>query len=237
MSDESPTDSPRDILPEPAPAPKKKPRGGPSTHRPGCQCNYHRRYPNTLDGAQEAGFGPDGIIPDPGQETALTVRPPSNAMYADRPPMTTFGKTGRDRIAQWIEMRALEPDITNKEVARRLGIAPKSLNTLISQATREKWLVIDDPLSRIEHEIIPKTIENLDYFLKKKDRSVTIEVAKGTIFKQFAESHGIIEAPTTVLALKIESPHRQGEPPPDVKIITGTIVGKPKGFSDISEND
>jgi hypothetical protein len=226
----SPVDGTREVLPEPAPeAPKKPKRGGPSFHKPGCQCAYHRKY-TARDWEEKAGSGADGVNP-PSREALKRIE-----MYADMPPLVVQGRTARDRIAQWIEIRALEPDITNKEAARRIGIAPRYLNTLISEATKEGWLKIDDPLSRIEHEIIPKTLDNLQYFLKKKDRSVTIEVAKGTLFKQFAESKGIMDAPTTVLALKIESPGRDGSQP-EVKIVQGTIVGRPKSFSDISNDE
>lgn len=124
-------------------------------------------------------------------------------------------------------MRATEPGISNKEVARRLGITSGTLNSMIHKASKEGWLVFEDPLSRIEYEIVPKVVENLNYFLDQRDKTVTIEAAKGTIFKVFQEAKGLNEGSTTVLALKIEAapPLEKGEQP---KVIVGEIVGRPR---------
>jgi hypothetical protein len=46
---------------------------------------------------------------------------------------------------------------------------------------------------------------------------------KHTVFKQFQESKGISEQPTTVLALKIETVD-----PANMKVVTGHVVGKPR---------
>ena len=49
---------------------------------------------------------------------------------------------------------------------------------------------------------------------------MTIETAKGTIFKQYQDSKGISDAPQTILALKIETIGVD-----DQKIIEGHVVG------------
>lgn len=234
MSDELRKDVPEanpggapEVVSEPAQKTSRKRKGGgPSFHKPGCQCPIHRKL-NSRDGTQEAESDSTGS-----QETQI-----AKVLNADLPPLIARGRSERDRIAQWIELRALDPNITNKEAAIKMGLAPRTLNTLISKATREGWLKFDDPLSRLEFDLIPRTLDNLNHFLKKKDRTVTVEVAKGTIFKQFQESKGIMDTPTTVLALKIESPASQNGAleNSNVKIVQGTIVGRPKGFSDISE--
>ncbi len=48
-------------------------------------------------------------------------------------------------------------------------------------------------------------------------------MAKGTIFKSYAEAKGISDKPTTVLALKIETAD-----PNQVKILSSSIVGVPR---------
>lgn len=118
-----------------------------------------------------------------------------------------------------------EPGIKSNEIARRIGISPKTLYAYISQANREGWLKFDDPISRIDHEIIPKVLDNISEFLDQKDKTVTIETAKGTIFKQYQDEKGLGEVSQTVLALKIETVE-----PDRVKVITGHIVGKPKAL-------
>ena len=131
------------------------------------------------------------------------------------------GLVARGHIAQYLYFRAVEPDITTKEVAERLGISTRVLNRHLLRARKEGWLQFEDPLERIEFEIVPKVIDNLSHFLDQQDKQVTIETAKGTIFKQYQESKGLVENNVTVLALKIEKP-MDGEP----KVVAGTVVGR-----------
>jgi hypothetical protein len=167
---------------------------------------------------------------DGGNQLALPEKPSRKPISADLPALIATTKDPRSRISEWLAHRALDASLTNKEIARRMGLNPKSLNTLISRATLEGWLVFDDPLSRIQHQIIPKTIDNLNYFLDRKDKTVTIEVAKGTVFRQFQAAEGIQDNQQTVLALKIEMP--ESLPDPEMKIVSGVIVGRPRAFDE-----
>lgn len=90
----------------------------------------------------------------------------------------------------------------------------------VNRAVREGWLVLEDPLDILEHEIIPKVAKNLSMFLDQGDKQVTIETAKGTLFKAYQESKGISQNPTTVLALKIEP-----AAPDAPQAIIGQIIG------------
>lgn len=89
----------------------------------------------------------------------------------------------------------------------------------------------EDPLSKLEHEVIPKVVANLSKFLDEGDKTVTIETAKGTIFRQYADSKGISEQPVTVLALKIEQPDEMNG---GMKVVAGHVVGKPRVIIDAS---
>lgn len=126
-------------------------------------------------------------------------------------------------------MRAEEPGITNNEIAKRLGISPGTLNNYVTRAAAEGWLKFDDPLSRVEYEIVPQVTKNLLKFLKEGDKTVTIETAKGTIFKTYQESKGITAAPTTILALRLETPEG------DFQMVSGKIVGQPKVALEIKD--
>lgn len=175
---------------------------------------------------------PAETLPVPtGDETlaAVTAATPQAPISADGEAPSIAKRpanyNARQRVATWISMRVAEPGITNIEIARRMGILPATLNNYIYVARKAGWLEFSDPLLRLEHEIIPKTIDNLNSFLDAKDKQVTIEVAKGTIFKMFQESKGISEAPKTILALKIEMPPAaEGM----VKVATGMVVGTPR---------
>lgn len=138
---------------------------------------------------------------------------------------TVSGNSARDRVAQWIYMRAKEPGITNAEVARRLGIAPATLNTILMRARRAGWLVIEDPMDLIEYDLVPKIINNLNTFLDKGDRTVTIEAAKGVLFPQYRESKGIVENKIAVLGINIQMPEGEMAEGP---VRRGTIAGVPK---------
>lgn len=142
----------------------------------------------------------------------------------DMPVLHVKGRTKRDRVLEWMELRVQNPGISNAECSRRMGLSPNTLKGYIYQATKEGWLKFNDPVERIDNEIVPKVLENLISFLDDKDKQVTIETAKGTVFKTYQEAKGITENPSTVLALKIEMP----DPTLGMKISAGHIVGRPK---------
>jgi len=231
MSNDNPTDNNSGdgaILSGPDPAPKKRKwGGGPDTHKPGCKCNAcvaRRRKAKAIDGST----GRELLLSD------LTKNKTPKAgleeiISADLPPIVMRGRTPRDRVLEWLEIRAMNPNITNKDAAEKMGIAISHLNTIITRARKAGWLIFEDPMQRIEHEIMPKVAENLNYYLDQRDRTVTIETAKGTLFKQFEKAHGIGEQTSqTVLAIKIEYPETLPEGP-EIKILSrGNVVGTPK---------
>lgn len=130
-------------------------------------------------------------------------------------------------ITQWIGITALEPKISQQEVATRVGVSRRTLYRYLAVAGREGWLKYEDPLVRLKHEIAPKVVDNLNYWLDRQDKTVTIETAKGTLFKAYQEAEGISDGAKTVLALKIEMP--EGKEAPS---ITGQVLGIPRGVED-----
>lgn len=136
----------------------------------------------------------------------------------------------RATIGRWLHIRNTEPNLTNVQIAERLNLSYRTLLTYISRANKSGILKFEDPLDRIEYDLIPKVVDNLDYWLKKNDKQVTLETAKNTIFKVYQDSKGISEAPQTVLALKIE------QAPPEVgEIVKGVVVGKARSMNHESE--
>jgi len=220
-----------DLLPEPSP-PDRKGAGGTHTHKPGCRCNpcsARARLEEAL--AESAGGGGTALATIPGQEEPLNADDMIVATPARGTRRPTLAK--KAIIAEWIKLRTIEPEITNTESARRMGITRQYLQKVIRLGAREGWLVFDDPLQRVEHLIIPKVVDNLNAFLDAKDRQVTLEVAKGTLFKQFQESKGLAQGGNvTVLALKIELPQTENA---QLEIVEGQIVGRPK--IDIDSNN
>ncbi len=146
-----------------------------------------------------------------------------NRSHNDRP----LTRAARERVAQYITFKVAYPDATRAEIAVKMGIALSTLNGYVQLGHKHGLVTFIDPLERIEFELIPKVIDNLSHYLDEKDKTVTIETAKGTIFKQFQESKGILEAPQTVLAIKIEQPDGSA-----IKMVSGHIVGRPKKLAD-----
>jgi len=131
--------------------------------------------------------------------------------------------TQRMRVLRFVQLRA--QGLRNTEIAEILGITPHTLNTYICRAAKDGWLKFTDPMERFAMEIVPKVVDNIEYYIDKKDKTMTIEAAKGGgIFKNYQAIKMETNAPQAVLALKIEtiSPDRQ-------KVISaGNIVGKAK---------
>lgn len=186
-------------------------------HKEGCKCR-----PCTGK-AKALALGPG----EPGDPTPSS----KDVINADLPVRKVKGKeilyrqdrTMRGRVREWHHLRTLDPTLTTKEIAEKLGVGHRTLLNYIQNATKEGWLAFSDPLERIEHEIIPLVTDNLTHFLRAKDKQVTIEAAKGALWPAYQASKGMNEAPTTVLALKIEAID-----PAQVRAITGHIVGKPR---------
>ncbi len=143
---------------------------------------------------------------------------PKDILFAAQRP------TLRGRIVEFIGMRA--NGMSNVAIAKAMGIHPHTLNTHICKAIKDGWLKFDDPVSRFENEIVPKVVDNIDFFINQRDKTMTIEAAKGAgVFKSYQAIRTETTAPQTILAIKIEtiSPLKAKE------ISVGHIVGKARG--------
>ena len=155
------------------------------------------------------------------QETPATQLGP---LYVDLPPLERQDKSARARVTEYLAYRTAGVK-TQQEIAEKMGIARRTLQTLLWRAGKEGWLVYTDPTERFEQEIIPHVVDNIAHFIKQKDRTMTIEAAKGAgIFKSHQAVKVESDQPQTVLALKIET-----APQMDVKVAAGQIVGTPRG--------
>lgn len=185
-------------------------------HKPGCHCPPCKGKAKAI--ASRAGDGRDQVEPTPPQAQ------PQDVVHADGLPLIIRNdRSARARVAQIVKYRI--QGLTNKEIAEKLDLAHGFVRNLISKAAKEGWLKFEDPIDRFENEIVPKVVDNIDYWIEKKDKRMTIEAAKGAgIFKSHQALRIDGAAPQTVLALKIEMPSN-GE---EAKAVTGHIVGKPR---------
>ena len=145
---------------------------------------------------------------------------------ADLPASIFPERSRRAYIATWIKLKASNPELTNVKIAEQIGITTRHLNNCISHARKQGWITFEDPMSRLEHEILPKAINNLNQLMNDGDKSATMDTLKSTLFKQYQEAKGLNQhTPSTVLALKIEFPN--GE----TSMTTGRVYGTPRTVS------
>lgn len=195
--------------------------GGTFTHSPECRCrpcSARRRKQKALAIATGVG-GPD-----------LDAAFPEKTVTDKRGHSRAAPRSLRDRIAQYLHFALLFPNSTKSDIASKMGLSNSTLYELLRQGQEHGLLKFTDPLEMIEYQIIPKIVNNLNYYLDQKDKTVTIEAAKGTLFPAYKESRGIQEGSQTVLALKIEPAGDSG-----IKVLAGHIVGRPKGLPEDDE--
>lgn len=222
-------------LPEPAPAKPTGRAGGPDYHRPGCKCNAcvaRRRKAEAIADRTGPATAIAEIQPTPlgdslnDTDIAVAAGPLSKANnYYSKDAVLVGTDLQRHRVKMWLQWKAIEPKLTHADAAARLDIAPQTLTNLIHRATKAGWLSFDDPMAELEYEILPEVNRVIKKALKENNEDVAVKTAQATIFKTYAQSKGVSETPTTVLALKIEMP--QGVTPTDVPI-KGVIVGSPR---------
>lgn len=112
-----------------------------------------------------------------------------------------------------------------KEASTRLGVNSNTLYKDVVKAVEQGWLQFSNPHDLLEYQILPKVARNLNEFIEDRDRTVTLETAKGTLFKTFLDSKGVRQdGQTTVLALKLELPEGAST------AVTGKIVGRPRAI-------
>lgn len=170
--------------------------------------------------------------PNPEDSTALTTtngetprnRPKERkSKRTGRPRLPSIKKAYTHRVAQWFATRTANPNLSNREIAERIGVTYDTLMRCIAQARREGLLNFADPLDQLKYKVIPKAVDNLQELLDKKDKQATLETVKGTVFKTWQAQEVNQQITNLVLGIKIEMPDGQQS-----KVFTGQVVGIPK---------
>lgn len=160
---------------------------------------------------------PASDMPDPHIPRDPSARPPSvlrgvikpnpNSTWWMAPPNSKIRKTAVKILA--LRLRGM-PDA---EIATALGLAsPSVVRGYIHRAYKNGWLTddLDNPKDELEYAIGHKLVRNIHQALdsgdpERKDK-MTLEVAKGTLFKQFDQQAATSAPALNVLAIKIEMP-------------------------------
>lgn len=117
----------------------------------------------------------------------------------------------REKALHIIAMRM--GGLKTPEIAKALELSEHSVNQYVYLAGKHGWLVNNDnwadPNDRLEYELSHKVVRNLDEMLDSPfpmvRQDVTLEVAKGTLFKKFNEQ-STNSQPVTMIAIKVEMP-------------------------------
>lgn len=99
--------------------------------------------------------------------------------------------------------------MSDEEIAPQLNLSPRTVKDYIKIAGVNGWLDLPDQKEKLEYQVIPKAVRNLDAMLDSPDSDVkhnaTLKTLEGTLFKQFGVAQGGPQLPG-VLAIKIEMP-------------------------------
>lgn len=210
--------------------------GSPSSlqlHKPNCLCPPCQRKTQAEPG-RAGKRDPKAAA----KARAKAIKNPSDVVVPPgQPPVFMEDNSFRARLAQIAAFKAMNMSL--QEIADRLGLAYSTVKNIVSKANKQGLIQYDDPFERFENMIIPKVVDNIEYWIDQKDKKMTIEAAKGAgIFKAHQAIKVEGQAPQTVLALKIEMPEASGL---ESKVIEGQIVGKPRrrltGKTDAAESE
>jgi len=193
--------------------------------------------PTACDGEEEALAGPEraGTIqpvtqnrgrgrPKGSKNKAPLVRTPDRAKtFYDNKRRSTHRT-----IAEWMALRGMHPNMSNKEIAATIGITTQALYTALKRGRKAGSLKLDEPLDHLRYNVIPKAVENLGVLLDQGDKTATLETMKGTLFPAFRAAEGAGELPNMVLAIKIDMPDQT-----TTVAAVGSIVGKPRELQEV----
>ena len=152
------------------------------------------------------------------------------------------GSLVRKKALAIVAMRA--QGYTSDEIAAELKVKVATLSTYVHRAVKSGFLVnkrgeslLADPRDQVEYELAHKVVRNLGVLLDcgdlKTQKEVTLEVAKGTLFKKFDQQVNAPLPNMNVLSLRIEMPRGADT----ITVREGSIGGKPMYIEGDTTND
>ncbi len=195
------------------------------------------------------------VPPPPTPSAAVSLPPPPGEALAPSPlpapkPRYKLEKNSliRRKAVAIVAMRA--QGFSTDEIAAELQIKPQSVHAYVYRATKSGFLVnkqgqslLTDPKDHIEFELAHKAVRNLGEFLDSDDDTtrerVTLEVAKGALWKKFDVAKDAAMPGMQVLAVRIEMPAAGKDvPQADLSAMGGTpsyVEGSVEGADDGSD--
>jgi hypothetical protein len=110
-------------------------------------------------------------------------------------------------------MRAAGRD--DDDIAKELSIGRASISSYVYRAAKNNWITADTPADRVKVELLHKTVDRIKEGLDDSTRhntsgmmvrtAVAMDLAKGTIFKEF-EAGDAKSVPNTIVAVQVVMP-------------------------------
>lgn len=117
----------------------------------------------------------------------------------------------------------------NEEIAKALGIEARSIKGMMWKAGRNGWLDFDEPRNRLEYQILPKALQNLDDAMRSEAilntgmserNAISLKIVEGTLYPQFA-TQAAPAANATLVGVRVEIVGGSEKP----LVREGTIMG------------
>ncbi len=190
-------------------------------HKPNCVCPPCQRAAQTDPGGART---PRTAKAKTKARAKAIKNPTAVVVPPGQPPIFIEEKSLAARAAQIAAFKAMGLGL--QEIADKLDLAYSTVRNILAKANKQGLIHYDDPYERFENMLVPKIVDNVEYWLDQKDKKMTIEAAKGAgLFKAHQAIKMEGQAPQTVLALKIEMPEASGL---ESKAIVGHVIGKPR---------
>lgn len=185
------------------------------------------------------------VAPSLPPASGAALAPPTTTPIAKRYKLSPNSLVRKKAVAI-VALRAA--GYTNEEIAAELGIKTNSIHTYLWRASRAGFLVdrktgtslLSDPKDELEFALSHKIIRNLKAGLDGKPITdedgetkpvtkqmvdLTLEVARGTMFKRFDPAKEQAVPMTTILAVKVEMPS------------TGVVTARPGALGGVPAYD
>ena len=197
--------------------------------------NQSARVPPSAPAVAISATSTQAVAPSlPPASGATTLSPTHSTHAAKRIPSNKIEKGSliRKKALAIVAMRA--QGYTSDEIAAELKVKVATLSTYVHRAVKSGFLVnskgeslLADPKDQVEYELAHKVVRNLGVLLDcgdlKTQKEVTLEVAKGTLFKKFDQQVNVPLPNMNVLSLRIEMPRGADT----ITVREGSIGGKP----------
>lgn len=134
-----------------------------------------------------------------------------------------------ERVAMAAALRAAGTKVPL--IASLLGVTANTVREYLACA--REWGGLDDVLRDIEYRLVPRAVENVDYWLQRRDKDMTLEVLKGRGVLKPAVAHAATATPGATMTVNVQFVNAPAvvETNPLAPVVgsTGEIVGARNG--------